>query len=120
MVMATEFFLIDDDQPSSFKRRVARVTHDDVRLGEQAGVIVTIEPPIENLKDGPLQTALLLPRHIGTSVDDLRSGAKRPASVFVCRVLQKAKETERQLSKEDVSISFWGLVSASPDFGGRA
>jgi hypothetical protein len=118
--MATEFYLINDDQPGNFRRRVARVTRDDVRLGEQAGVMVAIEPPIENLKGGPLDTALLLPRHIGTSVDDLRSGAIHPVSVFVCRVLERAKETERQLSKEDVSISFWGLVSASPDFGGRA
>ena len=117
--MATEFYLIDDDQPSSFKRRVARVIRDDVVHGQQAGVVVSIEPPLDNLKGGPLRTALLLPRHVGVSVDELRSGAKRPVSVFVCRVLEEAKETERQLSKEDVSISFWGRVSASPDFGGR-
>jgi hypothetical protein len=117
--MATEFYLINDDEPGSFKRRVARVTRDNVRLGEQAGVMVTIEPPIENLKGGPLGAALLLPRHVGVSVKDLRGGAKRPVSVFVCRVLDRAKETENQLSKEDVSISFWGLASASPDFGGR-
>lgn len=113
--MADEFYLINADEPRSFKRRKLVVARQNVRFGKQTGVIVTIDPPLDNLIGGPLATALLLPRHVGRSLDELREG--RPVHVYVCRVLDKAGEAVGELTRQDVSIVIWGLVGTSPTLG---
>jgi len=118
--VATTLYLIDDDDPREFKPRLATIVRDDVRVEAQRGVVVTINPPIEHAAGGPLGAAILVPRHKDVSIDDIRAGAReKPASVFVCRFEGDLGELPRQLTKTEVRIALWGLVSGSLDFGGR-
>jgi hypothetical protein len=113
-------YLINDDEPDQFAPRLATIVRVDVEIEDKPGVVVRIEPPIENLVGGPLETAILVPRHRNVSGDDLRQGAKRhPLSVFVCRFVGEPDRLPPQLSKDDIKIVFWGLVSESLDFNRR-
>src|SRR5438128_452834 len=105
--MPTKMYLVNDDQPWQFPARVATIVRDDVRVGDQSGVVVTIDPPIENAAGGSLATAILVPRHRNVSIEDLRRGATlRPVSVFVCRFKGEPNELDSLLTKNDVQISF--------------
>jgi hypothetical protein len=108
-------YLINDDEPGQFAPRVATIIGDDVEVEDKPAVVVRIEPRIENLVGGPLEAAILVPRHRSVTGEDLRQGAKRrPLSVFVGRFVGEPDRLPRKLSKDDVRIVFWGLVSGSP------
>jgi hypothetical protein len=119
--MSNRLYLINDDEPRAFVPRVATIVRDAVRVGNREGIFVVIEPPIENSAGNPLAAAILIPRHKDVSIDDLRGGAvRKPASVFVCRVKGDPPQPQAELlDVHEVTISFWGLVSGSPDFGGQ-
>ena len=104
--------LINDDEPSRFEARTLEVVRDDVRVGDRPGLVVRIEPPVEDVPGGPLDQALLLARREGVDVDSLRRGApSKPEHVFVCRLAPKIRDDQDILEADDVSIVFWGLVT---------
>jgi hypothetical protein len=109
-------YLINDDEPSQFPPRTVTVVSRGVRVGSQDGLVVTIDPPIENTPDGPLSAAVLVPRHRDVRVEELHAGAMRKsASVFVCRFTGNAEDLPKELTKDDLPIAFWGRLYSSPD-----
>ena len=107
-------YLVNDDEPSQFQARRVGILRDDVSLEGKPGLLVSIEPPIGATAGGPLARALLVPRHGDVDVDALRHGeVARPASVFVCRLESEVTEPVQALTRDDVSIVFWGRVNSS-------
>jgi hypothetical protein len=105
--------LTNDDEPSRFPPRQLEVLRDDVRLGEKPGLIVTIDPAIDDVPGESLDTALLVARRADVDVDSLRRGAPaKPEHVFVCRLGTDITGEDQVLAPEAVSIVFWGLVTA--------
>ena len=47
MPLVATMYLIDDDAPWRFSARVVTVVRDDVRVAGKAGVVVTIDPPLD-------------------------------------------------------------------------
>jgi hypothetical protein len=118
MTSSPLLYLINDDEPRQFARRLVRVVRDDVRVGDQRGLVVSIEPPIDNVVGGTLQTAILVPRHREDLVGAIRkSSLPKPASVFVVRFAGSPKDLPAEIPKEQVSIVFWGRLGDSPDLG---
>jgi hypothetical protein len=119
--MPPDLYLINDDEPKQVARRLVRVIRDDVRIGNQQGLVVTLDPPIENVPGGTLQTAILAPRHRDDLVGDFRRGSvRKPASVFVLRFAGSWEDLPKEITKEQVSIVFWGRLNDSPDFDGQS
>jgi hypothetical protein len=107
-------YLVNDDQPSQFRARRLSIVRDDVRLADKPGLIVNIEPAIENAAGGPLATALLIARHGEVDIDALRRGQiDGPASVFVCRLRSEPTEALETLAPDSVSVVFWGRVTST-------
>jgi len=73
---------------------------------------------IDQAAGGPLATALLVPRHRDIGIQDLWQGrTPKPVSVFVCRFRGEPHELSGELTSNDVSIVFWGLVNDALDSG---
>lgn len=116
--MEPTLYLINDDEPGQFTARQLTIIRDDVRVGDQPGIVVSIAPPLDRAAGGVLGSALLVPRHRDTRIGDLRNRVlSKPLSVFVCRFTGHARDLKRDLTPGDVSVVFWGLVNVSPDFG---
>jgi hypothetical protein len=104
-------YLINDEEPNKFEAREVVVVRTEIRIGDQDGAVVSIAPPIEDAKGGPLSGAILVPRHRDVKVEDIRRGlVSNPASVFVCRYSGSPEGLPSRLAKEDVSIVFWGRL----------
>jgi hypothetical protein len=106
--------LIDDDEPWRFMARIVTVVRDDVRVAGKAGVVVTIDPPLDgpDIVGGELATAILVPRHRDVKFEDLRRGSmEKPGSVFVLRFSPATADLPSELTADEVVIVFWGRVS---------
>ena len=116
--MQPNLYLINDDEPRQFTARRLTIIRDDVRVDQKPGIVVRIDPPIDQAAGGPLATALLVPRHRDIGIQDLRQGRMpKPVSVFVCRLRGEPHELGGELTGNDVSIAFWGLVNNVLDSG---
>jgi len=106
--------LIDDDAPWKFAARVVTVVRDDVRVAGTPGVVVTIDPPLEERDVGEeLAKAILLRRRRDVNFQDLRRGSmEKPGSVFVLRFSPLIEDLPSELTVDEVVIVFWGRVSA--------
>lgn len=114
--MPSALTLVNDDQPGQFKTRLATIVRDDISVGERPGIVVEIEPPIENAAGGTLRTAVLVPRHQDVMEPDFRAGRlTRPISVFVCRFQGDSNELPNTVPAADLSIVFWGRVASAAD-----
>ena len=69
--------LINDDEPEQFAPHLATVVRDGLRIGAQPGLVVEIDPPIEETAGGPLGMALLVPRPSYSRTSITRHGACR-------------------------------------------
>ena len=118
----TTYLLTDDDAPGSFTARHIVLMRDDlyveakpgVRISGRPAVAVTVDPPLEAHRpaDGPLDKAILVPRHSGVPFDDLCRGClAAPASVFVLRFSGSIASLAERISPDDVEVALWGLVS---------
>lgn len=116
--MSSTLYLINDDQPGAFKRRLATIVR-KIRVGPHEAVLVTIQPPIRtvsNARGHPLDAAIFVPRRRNVSIDDvLLDELQRSTSVFVCEPKVDLTEEQAELSADDVTILFWGLISISPE-----
>jgi hypothetical protein len=111
-----DLLLINDDEPRQFAPRKVVVVRDDVRVDGQPGIAVKFEPVIENAAGGPLDAAVLLPRHKSTVLGEfVKNPTRRGTSVFVCR-FQDEVGNHRDIAKAQISIVFWGLLGSSTDF----
>lgn len=114
--MASTLYLLNGDEPSQFRARTITVVREKVRIGEQTGVVVRIEPPLDREWDSLLSEALIVPRHRDVNIDEIRNGfVTRPANVFVCRFTNPAARDSDEVTTSDVSIVFWGLVINAAD-----
>lgn len=114
--MQPNLYLINDDEPRQFTARELTIIRDDVCVEQKPGIVVRIDPPIDQAAGGTLATALLVPRHGEIGIQDLLQGGKsKPVSVFVCRFRGEPHQLGGELAGNEVSISFWGLVSGTLD-----
>jgi hypothetical protein len=108
-------YLIDYDQPGSFPPSTVTVTRRGLKVEDREAVSVVIEPAIPGLSSGPLPEAILVSRRateVGVFLDDDPS---RGLSVYVCRYpLGPVSSAPVQLTKKDLRIEIWGLLSDSP------
>ncbi len=113
--MSRTFTLVNDDQPSQFATRRPTIVRDDVSVGKRPGIVVAIEPPIENGAGGKLATAVLVPRHQDVAEPDFRAGRlQHSVSVFVCRYRGDPSELPLAIAADDLSIVFWGRIARPP------
>ena len=114
--MAAALYLINGDNPGQFEARAISVIGTPVRVGEQVGAVVRIDPPIDPEWDSPISEALIVPRHRDVRIEEIRNGfVSRPADVFVCRFRNAGARLADDVSTSDVSIVFWGLVINAGD-----
>src|SRR5260370_37505296 len=105
MTSSPLLYLINDDEPRQVARRLVRVIRDDVRVGDQRGLVVSIEPPIDNVVGGTLQTAILVPSHREDLVGALRkSSFPKTACVLVVVLAGSPKALHADVPKEPRSI----------------
>jgi len=113
--MSPSLYLINDDQPGAFKRRVATIVR-KIRVGNREGVLVMIQPPIPSITDEPLAAAIFVPRRRDVSIDDvLMAETQGSISVFVCQPKVALSDDHADLASDDVSILFWGRISTSTE-----
>jgi hypothetical protein len=107
--------LSNADDPGQFKARRIKVIRSGLQIGRNLGVLVSIEEPLDGVVGGPLEVALLVPRNRSVRMEELAEGVvTHRADVFVCRYRGRIESMPSILTRDDVEIVFWGLVTALP------
>jgi hypothetical protein len=103
-------FLRNDDYPGDFTSRRIEVLA-RVRVSGQESVLVSIEPELVDMPGGPLARAILVPRGLHASADDLWRGTlSEPIRVFVCRIKKGVDQAKQEYALDEVNNLLWGRV----------
>lgn len=108
-------YLINDDQPDHFPPCEVTVIRQGLLVGVREALGVAIDPPIADLQSGPLAEAILVSRRQTEIGSFLGDDPSRGLSVYVCRYPAGPIDgAPAHLSKADVRIEIWGLLSSNP------
>ena len=105
----TALQLTNDDEPGRLSPRRIRVIRSGLAVGDQPAVLVAVDPPLESGEAIP--TVVLASRTLGVTIGEMLDRAA--GRVYVCQYVGGADPMPDQLSRPEVRILFWGLISAA-------
>lgn len=106
------FELINDDEPGSMAPRVIRPIREDLTVAGQPAILASVQPPFTGGAWGASESEIILvSRTRDVSIHDMTArDFEHRRRVHVLRYKGAAPEIPTELSREDVSIQFWGLL----------